>query len=109
MGKLRGSRFPAPVVCVLAALALTALGFTPLLAGIARADMKALEEAARKEGPMTWYISFYGQEPADKVAAAFAQNPAPTMRAYSRDGPRAWPFRPGAASSAPRLAQAGRP
>ena len=73
MGKLRGSRFPAPVACVLATLALMALGFTPLLAGIARADMKALEEAARKEGPMTWYISFYGQEPADKVAAAFAQ------------------------------------
>lgn len=38
-----------------------------------RADMKALEAAARKEGPMTWYISFYGQEPADRAAAAFAQ------------------------------------
>lgn len=37
------------------------------------ADLKAIEEAARKEGPMTWYISLYSQGVAEKAAAAFAR------------------------------------
>jgi iron(III) transport system substrate-binding protein len=37
------------------------------------ADLKAIEEAARKEGPMTWYVSLYSQAVAEKAAAAFAQ------------------------------------
>jgi iron(III) transport system substrate-binding protein len=36
------------------------------------ADIKAIEEAARKEGPMTWYVSLYSQGVAEKAAAAFA-------------------------------------
>jgi iron(III) transport system substrate-binding protein len=50
-----------------------ALAATLAFGTAARADMKALEEAARKEGPMTWYISFYGQEPADAAAKAFME------------------------------------
>lgn len=37
------------------------------------ADLKAIEEAAQKEGPMTWYISLYSQDVAEKAATAFAQ------------------------------------
>jgi iron(III) transport system substrate-binding protein len=37
------------------------------------ADLKAIEDAARKEGPMTWYISLYSQAVAEKAAAAFTQ------------------------------------
>jgi iron(III) transport system substrate-binding protein len=37
------------------------------------ADLKAIEEAARKEAPMTWYISLYSQAVAEKAAAAFSQ------------------------------------
>lgn len=54
-------------------LAATAAAFTLLYGAGAQADMKAIEAAARKEGPMTWYISFYGQNPADQTAAAFAK------------------------------------
>ena len=37
------------------------------------ADLKAIEDAARKESPMTWYVSLYGQHVAEKTVAAFAQ------------------------------------
>lgn len=37
------------------------------------ADLKAIEESARKEGPMTWYVSLYSQSVAEKAAAAFAR------------------------------------
>jgi len=37
------------------------------------ADLKVIEEAARKEGPMTWYVSLYSQDVAEKAATAFAQ------------------------------------
>jgi len=37
------------------------------------ADLKAIEEAARKEAPMTWYVSLYSQAVAEKAATAFAQ------------------------------------
>ncbi len=39
---------------------------------MARADAQALYDAARKEAPMTWYISFYGADTPAKTAAAFA-------------------------------------
>ena len=38
----------------------------------ARADTQALYDAARKEAPMTWYISFYGGDIPAKTVAAFA-------------------------------------
>lgn len=49
------------------------LAFGALLSAVpARAaDLKALEEAARKEGEMTWYVSLYSQAIAEKTAAAF--------------------------------------
>jgi iron(III) transport system substrate-binding protein len=39
----------------------------------AQQDLAAIEKAARQEGPMTWYVSFYGQDLADKTAAAFSK------------------------------------
>ena len=39
----------------------------------AKADTQATYEAARKEGPMTWYISFYSQDLPAKAAAEFAR------------------------------------
>ena len=64
--------FAAPIWRHLSALPLVALAVALLHGAPVHADLKAVEAAARKEGPMTWYISFYGQEPADKVAAAFS-------------------------------------
>ena len=53
---------------------LAAVTFTLLFATIVHAaDLKAIEEAARKEGPMTWYVSLYSQEVAEKAAAAFSK------------------------------------
>ena len=43
-----------------------ALGFAP----VAHADMKALEEAAKKEGEITWYTSHYTSEGAEDLGAA---------------------------------------
>lgn len=37
------------------------------------ADLKAIEDAARKEEPMTWYVSLYSQAVAEKAAVAFTQ------------------------------------
>jgi len=37
------------------------------------ADLKAIEDAARKEEPMTWYVSLYSQAIAEKAAVAFTQ------------------------------------
>src|SRR5438045_3697026 len=36
-----------------------------------RADMKALEEAAKKEGELTWYTSHYTSEGAEELGAVF--------------------------------------
>jgi ABC-type glycerol-3-phosphate transport system substrate-binding protein len=44
-----------------------------LATGVHAADLKAMEEAARKEAPMTWYVSLYSQAVAEKAAAAFTQ------------------------------------
>jgi iron(III) transport system substrate-binding protein len=73
MNKRLGSRFHKAVGSTVSVLAIAVFAFAFLCGAIARADVKALEEAARKEGPMTWYISFYGQEEADQTAAAFAK------------------------------------
>jgi iron(III) transport system substrate-binding protein len=47
-----------------------ALMFGPIAA---RADMKALEEAAKKEGELTWYVSHYTSEGAEELGAAFTK------------------------------------
>jgi iron(III) transport system substrate-binding protein len=39
----------------------------------ARADMKALEDAARKEGPLTWYTAHYASESAEELGAGFTR------------------------------------
>ena len=47
----------------------TALGFAP----VAHADMKALEEAAKKEGEITWYTSHYTSEGAEDLGRGFTE------------------------------------
>ena len=47
-----------------------ALAFAPVAA---RADMKALEEAAKKEGELTWYTSHYTSEAAEELGADFSK------------------------------------
>ena len=47
-----------------------ALVFAPVAA---RADMKALEEAAKKEGELTWYIAHYTSEGAEELGAEFTK------------------------------------
>src|SRR5438477_1959392 len=39
----------------------------------ARADMKALEEAAKKEGDLTWYTTHYTSEAAEELGAMFTK------------------------------------
>ena len=39
----------------------------------ARADMKALEEAAKKEGELTWYTAHYTSEGAEELGADFTK------------------------------------
>ncbi len=39
----------------------------------ARADAASFLDAARKEGPMTWYVSFYAQDLPAQAAALFSQ------------------------------------
>ena len=52
------------------AMAMTmALGFAP----VAHADMKALEEAAKKEGELTWYTSHYTSEGAEDLGRGFTE------------------------------------
>jgi len=46
------------------------LAFGPMAA---RADMKALEEAARKEGELTWYTTHYTSEAAEELGAVFTK------------------------------------
>jgi iron(III) transport system substrate-binding protein len=47
-----------------------AFAFVPLAA---QADMKALEEAAKKEGELTWYTAHYTSEAAEELGATFTQ------------------------------------
>jgi iron(III) transport system substrate-binding protein len=56
-----------------ALLALAASVSAAAVAPAARADEAALLDAARKEGPMTWYISFYAQDLPAQAAALFAK------------------------------------
>src|SRR4029450_11714223 len=46
-----------------------ALAFAPA----ARADMKALEDAARKEGELTWYVAHYTSEGAEDLGRGFTE------------------------------------
>jgi len=48
----------------------TAFAFGPLAA---RADMKELEEAAKKEGEVSWYVSHYTSEGAEELGATFTK------------------------------------
>ncbi len=48
----------------------TALVLGPLSA---QADMKALEDAAKKEGELTWYVAHYTSEGAEELGATFTK------------------------------------
>ena len=57
-----------------AVLRLATFGLCLILqTAFASADTQAIYEAARKEGPMTWYISFYSQDLPAKAAGGFAK------------------------------------
>jgi len=47
-----------------------ALAFAP---AAALADTKALEDAARKEGELTWYVAHYTSEGAEELGSEFAK------------------------------------
>ena len=66
--RMRSGVFASVVVALAIALA-----FLPSATAYAAGGLKALEDAARKEGPMTWYISLYSQAVAEKAAVAFTQ------------------------------------
>ncbi|MGD9882573.1 MAG: ABC transporter substrate-binding protein [Reyranella sp.] len=51
-------------ICVVLAL---------VFAPAARADVKALEKAARKEGELTWYVAHYTSEGAEELADGFGR------------------------------------
>ncbi len=64
----------AALCAVVSALILWGVALAFVSATIVHAaDLKAIEEAARKEAPMTWYVSLYSQAVAEKAVAAFAQ------------------------------------
>ena len=66
-------------LCALGAITLPLMVSTP---AHAQDDLAALQKAARQEGPMTWYVSFYGQDMADKTAEAFGKKyPGLTVKA----------------------------
>src|SRR5262245_62160978 len=50
--------------------AAVALAFVP---ATAHADMKALAEAAKKEGELTWYVAHYTSEAAEELGAEFTR------------------------------------
>jgi iron(III) transport system substrate-binding protein len=64
--RMRSGAVASTVVAIALALLLSATAY-------AAGGLKALEDAARKEGPMTWYISLYSQAVAEKAAVAFTQ------------------------------------
>ena len=39
----------------------------------ARADVKALEDAAKKEGEITWYVAHYTSEAAEELGSTFTK------------------------------------
>lgn len=74
--RLRGGRMAQTGVLAVA------FALAGLASAAAQEDMAAIEKAARQEGPMTWYVSFYGQDLADVTAAAFAKKyPGLTVKA----------------------------
>ena len=54
-------------------LARFAIVFALAFAPAARADMKALEEAAKKEGELTWYVAHYTSEGAEDLGRGFTE------------------------------------
>ena len=54
---------------LLSLVVLAALAFAPA----ARADMKELEDAAKKEGEITWYVSHYTSEGAEELGKNFTE------------------------------------
>ena len=60
---------------------IAALGAGALLPRVARADLAALEAAARKEGTLTWYMAQVDSESAEALGRAFtAQYPGSAWR-----------------------------
>ena len=67
--------------------ALTVAGMAATLPHRARADAAALEEAARKEGSITWYIAQVDTETAENMGRAFtAKYPGVTVSAIRTTG-----------------------
>ena len=71
-GPRRGGVFTAAVLAT-AVAAVAAVASLMLAAPSARADDKALYEAAKKEGRVTWYVAHYGIETAERLGSAFEQ------------------------------------
>ena len=70
-----------------AATGLSVLAATSLLPRHARADLAALEEAARKEGTLTWYTAQMSSEVAEAMGKRFtARYPAITVVAIRTTG-----------------------
>jgi iron(III) transport system substrate-binding protein len=61
---MKGLAGLAPIALLVAVLA-----FAPA----ARADIKALEEAAKKEGELTWYVAHYTSEGAEDLGRGFTE------------------------------------
>jgi iron(III) transport system substrate-binding protein len=61
---MKGLAGLAPIAVLVAALA-----FAP----VAQADIKALEEAAKKEGELTWYVAHYTSEGAEDLGRGFTE------------------------------------
>jgi len=61
---MKGLAGLAPIAVLVAALA-----FAP----VAHADIKALEEAAKKEGELTWYVAHYTSEGAEDLGRGFTE------------------------------------
>ena len=55
-------------LAIVAALFLAQLAATPT-----RADVKALEDAAKKEGEITWYVAHYTSEGAEDLGRGFTE------------------------------------
>jgi iron(III) transport system substrate-binding protein len=61
---MKGLAGLAPIAVLVAVLA-----FAP----VAQADIKALEEAAKKEGELTWYVAHYTSEGAEDLGRGFTE------------------------------------
>lgn len=73
-GALRGAGLRTGWKCAVLRLILPRLVLLALLGAVpgwARADDRALYEAAKREGQVTWYTAAYGSETAEALGAAF--------------------------------------